>query len=275
MLTSKVQARLAQRLEPCSGDDSGFEAREIIREMTGSVSPFAEISEEQYRKCIDMVRRRESGKPLQYIFGHWEFYGNDFSVGEGVLIPRPETELLCDMAVSHLKKTGGVFVDLCSGSGCIAIAVAKHTGLKAGAVELSDKAFAYLSRNIEKNNVSQLITAINGDIFDSAVISRFADGSLSAILSNPPYISEKDMKALQKEVRFEPETALYGGTDGLDYYRRIFADWKAKLMPGGLFAVEIGDEQGEAVAELMVQCGLSPVITKDYSGNDRIVSAII
>ena len=191
-----------------------------------------------------------------------------------MLIPRPETELLCDIAKAHLKNTGGTAVDLCSGSGCIAVTVALEANVKAVGIEISDKAYGYFLKNIEQNKAERSVTAINGDIFDKCILGRFEDDSLYAVLSNPPYISSADMKALQKEVTFEPELALFGGEDGLDFYRRLIPMWAGKLRSGGLFAVEIGEEQGQAVSRIFEGAGFNPEIIRDYSGHDRIVSSI-
>ena len=265
---------IKQRLSDAGTDDAEFDAKQIISEVSGKKLPFEELSDEQYAVCLDMAKRRAKGEPLQYILGSWDFYGRTFSVGEGVLIPRPETEQLCDLAIDHLKKTGGKAVDLCSGSGCIAITVALETGLSVSGIEISDKAYGYFVRNISLNNADSLVEPINADIFDETVISRFEDDSLSAVLSNPPYISSADMKTLRQELRFEPELALFGGEDGLDYYRRILPLWEKKLSLNGLFAVEIGEEQGAAVEEIFRSVSLSPVTIKDYSGHDRIVCAV-
>ena len=224
-------------------DDAYFEARQIVSEISGGKMPFEEISEAQLAECEDKAKRRKTGEPLQYILGNWEFYGRKYFVGEGVLIPRPETELLCDIAIAHLKNTSGTAVDLCSGSGCIAVTVALEANVKAVGIEISDKAYGYFLKNIEQNKAERSVTAINGDIFDKDILGRFEDDSLYAVLSNPPYISSADMKALQKEVRYEPELALFGGEDGLDFYRRLVPMWAGKLRSGGLFAVEIGEEQ--------------------------------
>lgn len=236
--------------------------------------PFEEITEAQLAECEDKAKRRKTGEPLQYILGNWEFYGRKYFVGEGVLIPRPETELLCDIAIGHLKNTGGTAVDLCSGSGCIAVTVALEANVKAVGIEISDKAYGYFLKNIEQNKAERSVTAINGDIFDKCILGRFEDDSLYAVLSNPPYISSADMKALQKEVTFEPELALFGGEDGLDFYRRLIPMWAGKLRSGGLFAVEIGEEQGQAVSRIFEGAGFNPEIVRDYSGHDRIVRSI-
>lgn len=255
-------------------DDAEFEAKQIVSEVDGGKMPFEDISEAEFTECVKKADMRKTGKPLQYILGSWDFYGRRYFVGEGVLIPRPETELLCDIAIEHLKKTGGKVIDLCSGSGCIAVTTALEANVEAVGIEISDKAYGYFLRNIAENKAEKLVTAINGDIFDEEIVGRFADNSLSAVLSNPPYISSADMKALQKEVRFEPELALFGGEDGLDFYRRLVPLWVEKLAVGGFFAVEIGEEQGQAVSGIFEKAGLTPQIIKDYSGNDRIVSAV-
>ena len=255
-------------------DDAEFEAKQIVSEVGGGKMPFEEISEAEFTECVQKADMRKTGKPLQYILGSWDFYGRRYFVGEGVLIPRPETELLCDIAIEHLKKAGGKVVDLCSGSGCIAVTTALEANVEAVGIEISNKAYGYFLRNIAENKAEKLVTAINGDIFDEEIVGRFADNSLSAVLSNPPYISSADMKTLQKEVTFEPELALYGGEDGLDFYRELVPLWAEKLADGGLFAVEIGEEQGQAVSGIFEKAGLTPQVVKDYSGHDRIVCAV-
>lgn len=274
MVIRQAASLLAKLLSDAGTADADFDARQIISEVSGKKLPFEELSDEQYALCLDMAKRRAKGEPLQYILGSWDFYGRTFSVGEGVLIPRPETEQLCALAIEHLKKTGGKAVDLCSGSGCIAVTVALETGLFVSGIELSDKAYGYFVRNISLNNADSLVEAINADIFDETVISQFPDGSLSAVLSNPPYICSADMKTLQREVQHEPRLALFGGEDGLDYYRKMLPLWVKKLSVNGLFAVEIGEEQGLAVEEIFRSVSLSPVTIKDYSGHDRIVCAV-
>ncbi len=255
-------------------DDAYFEARQIVSEISGGKMPFEEITEAQLAECEDKAKRRKTGEPLQYILGNWEFYGRKYFVGEGVLIPRPETELLCDIAIEHLKNTGGTAVDSCSGSGCIAVTTALEANVGTVGIEISGKAYGYFLKNIAENKAEKLVTAINGDIFDKDILGQFPDDSLSGVLSNPPYISSADMKTLQKEVTFEPELALFGGEDGLDFYRRLVPMWAVKLRSGGLFAVEIGEEQGQAVSDIFKKAGLTPQVVTDYSGHDRIVSAV-
>lgn len=248
--------------------DADFEAGEILREYAGIAPQLcrgADIDENAVSAINAAVSRRITGEPLQYIFGSWEFYGYNFKVGEGVLIPRPETELLVDIAVERCNKSSKV-LDLCSGTGCIPISISKKAGCHCYAVELYDEAFGYLTKNIAINGAD--VTAIQGDALGADTVP---DIKFDVITSNPPYLDTSDMEALQKEVRFEPQTALFGGTDGLDFYRQIIPIYSGKLADNGIFAVEIGETQGEAVSDIMRSANLSPAVIKDYAGLDRVV----
>lgn len=262
-------AEIAAVLEKAEVFDSAYEAGEIVREICGAHPlQVMEITAAQEERIREIEKKRCEGIPLQYIFGKWEFYGYEFFVGEGVLIPRPETELLVDIAVENLTKDS-IMLDLCSGTGCIPIACAKETGCKAYAVELYDKAFSYLEKNIAHNSAA--VTAVKGDALDN---SHFDGVMFDAIFSNPPYLTEEEMKELQREVCHEPETALYGGEDGLDFYRQLFTLWKPRLKSGGIFAVEVGDRQGEQVKTLMEEAGFTAEIIPDLQGIGRVVKGI-
>ena len=158
-------------------------------------------------------------------------------------------------------------VDLCSGSGCIAITLAKElSGADVTAVELYDGAFGYLSKNNEFHG--NHVKTVKGD-------ALVPFGNFDCVVSNPPYITGEEMKELQTEVTFEPETALFGGTDGLDFYRAIAKNWFGHLNEGGLIAFEIGDTQGKEVADILTENGYKNAgVFKDYEGRDRVVSAI-
>ena len=247
--------------------DPAFEAREIIREYAGDAAILGGGLDDPQTELIDAaVSRRLNGEPLQYIFGKWEFYGFPFYVGEGVLIPRPETELLVDIAAERLGKNS-LLIDLCSGTGCIPISAALKTGAKCYAVELYDAAFSYLTRNIALNRAD--VTAIQADATDGTL---FPGLEFDAVISNPPYLTGAEMKSLMREVAHEPETALYGGEDGLGFYRALIPAWSARLSENGFMAVETGETQGPAVAEIMRESGLEPRIIKDYAGLDRVVT---
>lgn len=276
MKLNELKEKLTQELIPCSAEEAEFEALCIVSDLLGIGNSAVRlhyhdfVTAETQAKAAEIVSRRLSGEPLQYILGKWEFYSNSFFVGKGVLIPRPETELLVDFAVENGKnKANFKCLDLCAGSGCIGISVAK--ALPASQVTLlekSDEAFGYLLKNIEYNRALNA-TAFKGDIFSD--YTEFAQADL--ILSNPPYIRSEVLPSLQKEVKQEPMMALDGGADGLDFYRAIAEKWVDCLKPQGLLAVEIGEDQGQAVAELFSAKFRKVEVIKDYSGLDRVVTA--
>jgi release factor glutamine methyltransferase len=260
-------------------EDSRFEAECILQ--NGGISatdiiayPEREMPDSDAEKALNVTVRRLMGEPLQYVLGEWEFYGLPFKVGEGVLIPRQDTETLVELAEDFLKKRGEkpIAADLCAGSGCIGITLAKRLGCAAKCYELSDKAIGFLKENIALNSAEALAEPIKADVLDK----RTADGAelFDAILSNPPYLTKDDMERLQKEVEFEPKTALYGGEDGLDFYRGIIPIWKSRLKEGGLFAVEIGMGQEEDVMRIFAENGFEPDCKKDLCGINRVVFAI-
>ncbi len=274
MKVKEVFAIATETLEKAGIDDPAFEVCILFEEVFGKNRDFVLKNYEQMLKPEDSERiisaaeKRASGYPLQYIIGNWEFYGRKFFVGEGVLIPRPETELLCDFVLKYYsRKLAPRVVDLCSGSGCIAITIAKElNGSKVTAVELYDKAFSYLSRNNEYHG--NPVSTVKAD-------ALVPFGEFDCIVSNPPYITENEMKELQTEVTFEPETALFGGTDGLDFYRAIAKNWYPNLTEGGVVAFEIGDTQGEAVKAILEQNSYQSVeVIKDYEHRDRVVIGI-
>ena len=219
----------------------------------------------------EAVKKRREGYPLQYIIGKWSFMGNDFIVGEGVLIPRDDTEVAvneCFSAVKNIRRAK--ILDLCSGSGIIAVTLAKLLpDAEITALELEDRAFGFLEKNILLNKADN-VRALKGDIFRA--FSCIEDKSFDAIISNPPYIKRGEISALQKEVGFEPVSALDGGEDGLDFYRCIAENWLSKLKNGGSITLEIGEEQAEDVTGLLSEKGISDIRTvKDIQGLDRVI----
>ena len=243
-------------------DEADFKALCIVCFAAGIKNSEIYLSDKnvEINELTPLLNRLENGEPLQYIIGKWDFYESEFFVGEGVLIPRPETEELVELAVNEAKKfENPVIYDLCSGSGCIGVSVAKKIpSSKVYCIEKSEKAFEYLKKN--SNGVIN-VTAILSDICDDIDLPE-AD----IIISNPPYIKTADIKALQKELSFEPKMALDGGEDGLDFYRIIKEKYTFKLKSGGLFLFEIGNEQGNDIVSLFN----TAKIIKDIYGNDRI-----
>lgn len=231
-----------------------------------------EFSEKNLRDLCNILDKRAKKLPLQYILGSWDFCGFEFFVGEGVLIPRDDTEVLVDLCLEFLeKRQSRKTVDLCAGSGAISVALKKLADADVTAVELSKEAFAYLEKNSAHNRAE--LCMINGDIFKCH--KDFENGSLDLIVSNPPYIRSEEIITLQEEVQKEPKMALDGGTDGFDFYRSIIKNWSKKLKKGGALAFELGEGQADYVAELMQNEGYKDIKTAlDLSGIKRAIIGI-
>lgn len=278
MTISELEKLGSQKLRASGKENSDFDARCLL-EFVLNLNPTQYLlnrSEEVDSVCaekfLSLVERRSNGEPLQYILGKWEFMGLPFYIGEGVLIPRPETEMLVEFALDFLKdKKNPVVIDLCSGSGCIAISVAKHLpNAKVYAVEKSDLAFPYLKKNIWLNCVFN-VSAVHGDIFVRTLLS---DIKPDLILSNPPYIRSSEIASLQSEVRNEPSMALDGGEDGLIFYREIANGWIDRLGTGGAIAVECAEDQTEDIIRMFSEKTQYAEAFNDLSGLPRTVTAI-
>lgn len=279
MTISELLTSGAERLKAAGTDDAEYDAR-CLAEYALNCDYFAlrldfqkELDEKAVEKYFSLIERRLSGEPLQYILEEWEFMGLPFKVGEGVLIPRPETEILAEFAFDFLKKKNEPIVfDLCSGSGCIAISVAKFCpNSTVYAVEKSDAAFNYLIKNIELNGVKN-VKAVKGDVFDKTILFGIAP---DLILSNPPYIRSSDIVGLQSEVKKEPITALDGGEDGYDFYRVIASDWIKQIKSGGAIVVECAEDQTEYISGLFSEHASDVKAYNDLSGLPRGVIALI
>ncbi len=221
------------------------------------------------KKFADMLWQIKSGEPLQYVIGRWDFYESEFHVGRGVLIPRPETEELTELVLDNAKRLcSPVVFDLCSGSGCIGISIAKALpSSTVYCVEKSEEALQYLLKNAE--SISN-VKVVNSDINYPSDI-----GNADIIVSNPPYIKSSDLSTLQSEVQFEPSMALDGGADGLDFYRIIAEKWNSNLKENGMLFLEIGEDQGEAVYEILEKQGFKEIeVIKDMYGNNRMVKSV-
>ena len=254
-----------------------LEARLLIEGATGMnrasqiANSNSEISGEIQEKLISMAQKRAEHLPLQYILGKWNFMGFEFKVGEGVLIPRDDTEVLAGLCLDYLKASEGkTTLDLCAGSGAISVALDKLANADVTAVELSDKAYNFLLENIKGTNIKPH----KGDIFEC--YRDFEAKSFDLIASNPPYIKTDEIEALQTEVGYEPKTALDGGADGLDFYRAIARRWTPLLKSGGAMAFELGEGQAEYVGGLMADHGYINIKTaKDLGGTDRAIIGIL
>ncbi|MDF1493520.1 peptide chain release factor N(5)-glutamine methyltransferase [Caproiciproducens sp. CPB-2] len=241
------------------------------RRIVHAAEPAEEQKTEEY---LRLSRERAGGRPLQYILGSWPFLGLTLAVGEGVLIPREETELLVQTAAELLRgRENPEVLDLCSGSGAVALGLASlFPGASVLAAELYGEALSYLDLNIRNTGFRQ-VKSVQTDVLNPESAARFA--SFDCIVSNPPYVAAGELRTLQAEVRREPRTALLGGEDGLLFYRAIASLWLPKLKPGGAAAAEIGEGQAEPVARLFQNAGLSEIrVVKDFNGFDRVVAGI-
>lgn len=231
-----------------------------------------DIPEGLCNKAIAMARRRSSGEPIQYILGSWSFMGRDYKVGGGVLIPRDDTEVVVTEALKLSENTPEpVIVDLCAGSGIIAVTLAKELpNATVYAVEKSDAAFSYLTENITLNHAK--VNAIHADLQNC--VSDFKDGSLDMIVSNPPYIRSAEIADLQQEVQYEPRLALDGGEDGYDFYKMIITLWTPKLKKDGAIAFEIGEGQFDTIAAMLKTAGYTAISgVPDIQNITRAVTA--
>ena len=260
--------RLAKlRLEPVAGEEAAQQAKLIVSTVIGvepsalTVHSWVQADEEQIAIVGDLLERRLTGEPLQYILGEWSFMGLPFYVDERALIPRQDTELLCETALKWIVERGyGSCLDLCTGSGCVAIAIAKLGKIAVTATDISRDALSLAQENAELNEVE--ITRKLSDLFTDV------SGTYDLITCNPPYLSRADMEALQKEVSFEPELALFGGEDGLDFYRSIAKTYREYLNKDGVLLLEIGNTQANAAAALF---DAKTSILRDLGGNDRVL----
>ncbi|MBQ8197554.1 MAG: peptide chain release factor N(5)-glutamine methyltransferase [Clostridia bacterium] len=264
-LTYDVKAKLKE-----NGITEDAEAEWIISIVLGVKRDEVYKENLVYPKKIDeidkIVNDRITGRPLWYCIGDTEFYGYKIKVDERVLIPRPETELLVYNAKESLSSDKTV-LDLCTGSGAIAISVQKETGATVTASDISENALSIAKENAKINGAN--VNFVQSNLFENI------EDKFDMIISNPPYIKSKDIATLQKEVKdFEPTLALDGGVDGLDFYKKIALQAKNHLNKGGILLLECGIGQAQDVADMLKDYGTVKII-KDYENIDRIVKAVL
>ena len=230
------------------------------------------LTPEERGRYRTLVARRVEGMPLQYVTGEMPFRHLVITVEPGVFIPRPETEVLVDVVLEHIEDhTAPVVLDLCTGSGCVAVAIAsEHPGAIVWATDRDERAIEAARRNALHAGASERVQVLQGDLFDP--LPEALAGSADAIVSNPPYVPSGDLAGLPTEViGFEPFEALDGGADGLDVFRRIAAEGSQWLSAGGTIAVEL-DSGRVADAALLLERDYDGVaVRKDMAGRDRIV----
>ena len=261
-------ARLEQAGVPDADVDAAYLLASVLKEDTLAVriNGHRELAAPQRAAVDALCDRRAAREPLQYILGETEFMGLTFHVEPGVLIPRADTEILVEKALAWIKP-GARVLDIGTGSGAIAVSLAKlGRPAQVTAVDVSDRALEIARRNAERNGAA--VEFVKSDCF-SALKGRKYD----MIVSNPPYISEDEMRGLMPEVTREPELALFGGADGLDFYRRISREAPEYLNEGGCLLFEIGWLQKDAVSALVKAHIGEPFALRDYGQNWRVVGA--
>jgi release factor glutamine methyltransferase len=237
------------------------------------------VAKQQLDELHELVERAGLHEPVAYLTGKTEFYSLQLEVSPDCMIPRPETELLVERAVEFLRLRSGIqFVcDLCTGCGCIAVAIARNfRDARIIATDISDAALRIAAANVERHGLKDRIKLLQGDLFEPVVPQLDVKG-FDLIVCNPPYVSSSEFEKLDKNVRnYEPRLALFAGQDGLDIYRRICRQFDKFLKPDAALMLEIGYAQGQAVKELLEQTGIFADIKveKDCNKNDRIVIAI-
>ena len=260
-----------------------LEAREILCGVLGKTKEeflrdrglFA--PEEVARKVDQLVARRVKGEPLPYLLGEWDFYGETFKVTPDVLIPRTDTEVLVDWAIAVLRQELGQdefrFLDLCTGCGCIGVSLARAFDKARGVLlDISQAAIDVAQENCKRHKLSDRLLCVPADVCEAP--DRRLLGKFDVLLANPPYITREEMAKLDRSVRdFEPYAALFGGNDGLHYYRAILKNWTGLLRDGGFIAFECGYRQAIDLARLMKKSGIQRIkIVEDTAGIQRVVS---
>lgn len=265
----ELRRSLRMRFSEAGVDDAGFEAGELCCYAFG-LSHTAlltrredEIPPDQEAKLWELAERRISGEPLQYILGEWEFCGVPIQCAPFALIPRPDTETLALHALELAEKRGyRTALDLCCGTGCIGVSLAKLGGLSVHVSDVDARCVALAMENAERNGVA--VEHFIGDLFEPV------KGRFDLICTNPPYIPTGEMPSLQREVQREPELALNGGEDGLDFYRRITRSAWNHLNPGGALLMEVGKGQARDVTRMLP----GSYCIKDLNGIERVVVCI-
>ena len=273
MTIREILRKATARLERAGVPNAGYDAAQMLAHVLCEdalmmrLNNHREVDGGKQAAYEAMLARREAREPMQYILGEAGFMGLTFHVAPGVLCPRPDTEILCGEALRRLP-AGGCVLDIGTGSGALAVSIARLApGSRVTAVDVSDTALAIAGENAQSNGAD--VRFVKSDCFSALAGERF-----DLIVSNPPYIDRQEMETLMPEVQREPALALYGGEDGLDFYRRISREAGAHLCDGGVLLFEIGWKQKDAVAALLARHIGEPFALRDYGDNWRVVGAV-
>lgn len=260
---------------------AAFMARTLICKVTGVSREQLLSQREMYvgdrevEAVEDGVLRLLRDTPLAYVIGEWDFFGMTLTVNENVLIPRDDTCAVTDLAIGALKGKQGELrvLDLCTGSGCIGLAVAKNVpNARVTLADISQEALAVARQNVKNQKLSGRVSCVSANALELPPVYL---GQFDLIVSNPPYITSEEMKTLPKSVEvYEPHLALHGGEDGLKFYRAIAENYGKALKPNGLLCFEFGEAQGDDIAEILTQNGYTILErTRDYNETERAILA--
>ena len=247
-------------------ENARYEARILFSEIgkKREMELYGSDCECDSEELVLALERRKKREPLQYIIGEVDFYKERYKVTPDTLIPRSDTEILVGEVIKRLP-AGARFIDLCTGSGCIALSTLNNTkDTTATALDISRGALSVAKENAERLFLSHRVKFIEADALSGAVEGRFA-----AVISNPPYVTESAYEGLMPEIYFEPKIAFVGGRDGLTFYRKILSLYEKSLDGDGFFAFEIGYDQEDALISLAKEHSMKCEIIKDYSENPR------
>ena len=269
---------IRRQLRAAGSGDPTLEARELVAFACGKTREELlrdgrlYVTPEVEERVRSLVRRHLEGEPTAYLIGEWEFYGLPLDISRDVLVPRPDTEVLAELAIRFVRTQGDCRVlDLCAGSGCVGLAVASRCpGSRVVLGELSEGALRVCRQNVRRNGLSGRVVPMQADAREKPDKSL---GEFQCIVSNPPYIPHGDIDGLDSSVKdYEPHLALDGGDDGLDFYRTISEKWKTALAPGGRLYFEVGIGQADSVLRIMRTQGFGDIqVVKDLHGIPRVV----
>jgi len=274
----RLDARRA--LEQAGVEAADFESWQIVSAASGKTreellrDETLYVNDELVRQVASMVARRRREEPLAYVLGEWSFHHLDFFVDKTALIPRIDTEILADLAISYLRQIPGNtrVLDLCAGTGCLGITIASAVKTaRSVLVELADGPLDLCKRNIRRHKLTGRVVHLKGDV---TLPPSPALGQFDVVVCNPPYIATGEIPYLDPSVKdYEPMMALDGGPDGLTFYRSVIDLWKPALKPGGTLLFEVGIDQAKPVATLMARAGYQKIlITRDTNKIERVVS---
>lgn len=279
-MTNREAYRKAKSILEKAGKDSpAFDTACLCKKFLGLsreqllISGEAAADPDGVKALLSAAQSRAAGRPLQYLLGEWEFLDLKLKVGEGVLCPREETEELVRVAAERIPQNGRV-LDLCAGTGAVGLGLASlRSDLKIICGEKFPQAFSYLLQNTKAYS-NYRVKACQMDLFSREDAQKA--GTLNGLLCNPPYVRSEEIADLQPEVQQEPRTALDGGEDGLLFYRALCKLWVPHVAPNGVVAVEIGEQEGQAVLDLFHESGLESLqLLRDFNELPRVVFGIV